>query len=167
MAKAKIESTPPDARAAGLETRELPCKLSDTELMERGEQLASSVELSEKIREQKRAALRGYNVELKAQEEIQTKLCKAIDTGAEPRNVSCQWHDSTEKPERFLTRTDTGEEIYRRALDPHELQQSMFAAVPTENVSGGDAENENDDDDFDDSAFGDDDDSDVAGDAAH
>lgn len=171
MAKESTSENGPVSK--GFESRPIKCVLTEAEKIDRGARLAVVDSELRATREKKRAVMRGFNVEIKGFEEDQEKLDTAIRNGFEVREIQCEWFEEADKPEMFLVCVETGEEVFRRALDQHEIttrerarQKDLFGdATHSTSSAGEDADNSDDDDGFDDDAF--DGDGDADGDAAH
>ena len=100
------------------ETRILNCKLTEHELMERGEELAAELKgVAELIRE--RAAI---NAQIKPREQAVERLVTVFDTKEEAREVECDWRFDWPKGVKVLYRTDTFEEIERKEITEAERQ---------------------------------------------
>jgi len=115
------------SRAGGEDVvqRELPVKLTDVEMLERGDQLADLVQRHERVKAEKKRVDAGFNSDLKEIEAEQAGLARAIDTGTEDRLVRCHWVEDLEHNCRRLIRQDTGEEVDVEALTPDDLQEDL------------------------------------------
>jgi hypothetical protein len=103
------------------ETRELACKLNDTELLQRGDAMADA-ELQIEQLKLKRGEL---GDKLKAQRALRRKFAGVIDSGEERRDVRCVWQRDDAKNCFRLVRQDTLAEIDTRAMTAADRQEDM------------------------------------------
>lgn len=104
-----------------VETRELQCTLTESELLARGAALAEAELQIERLK-LKRADV---SAEIKAQRELRRELAGVIDTGTERRDVRCVWIEDFSKNCFRLIRQDTGEEVDTRAMTADDRQLAM------------------------------------------
>lgn len=104
------------------ETRSLPVKLNDSELLERGDGVAAA-EL--KIEELKIVRVQ-LNADIREQVLIRARLCHIIDKGEENRDIACTWTGDYAHNVWHLHRDDTGEVIDRRPMVAADRQAEMF-----------------------------------------
>lgn len=108
--------------------RQLPCKLTDVELLERGESMAEAELQIDALKADRRAV----NKQINEQVDLRNKLAHAIESGEEMRVVSCRWNaDESQKLWR-LVRSDTDEEIEQRPMNAADLQGSL--SFPSDDV---------------------------------
>jgi hypothetical protein len=114
-------------RMQGTIERELPVKLTEQEVRDYGEALASAELDLQRVKDEKSAALTKFGERMKDLSERIAKHATAIDKGEENRLVSCRWDEDFATKSRWLTRLDTGTEVpdSRRAMTTDELQQSL------------------------------------------
>lgn len=104
------------------ETRELLCKLNDTELLHRGDAMADAELRIEQIK-LKRSE---FGDKLKAERAMRRKLAGVIDSGEERRDVRCVWIEKFEQNCFELVRQDTGAVIDTRAMTAADRQTDML-----------------------------------------
>lgn len=104
------------------ETRSLPVKLTDSELLERGDAVAAA-EL--KIEELKIVRVQ-LNADIREQVLVRARLCHIIDKGEENRDTACVWTGDYEHNVWSLHRVDTGEVIDQRPMVAADRQAQMF-----------------------------------------
>jgi hypothetical protein len=114
-----------DQRIARTESKTLPVKLTDRELRERGDSLASVIQdLNTEERRQVdiKAQMKARISELDARK---TQLAITISRREEDRDVTVDvWHDYG-RLQVSVIRRDTGEEIHRRGMTQDEMQQPL------------------------------------------
>lgn len=105
------------------EIRVLNCTLTDKEKQRYGDQLAELIGVRESLREEHKAASALLRERFKGLDEEIEKLCCAIRTGAELRDVTCQAEvlGST----YMAIRTDTGETVEERNATSSERQTEL------------------------------------------
>lgn len=103
------------------EERELQVKLTEKELLARGDEMADC-ELAIETLKIERLQL---NKRIKAHIDQRGKLGHVIDSGAEGRTVKCEWRPDFAKNVFRLVRTDTGEEVDTRAMTGTDRQGSL------------------------------------------
>lgn len=103
-------------------TRKLVVKLSESELAERGEEMA--VETMKKLRlEFQRSAI---NRAIKPHKERSEELAAVIEAGEEERSVLCYWSYDWRMNLRYLYRSDTGEQIDTELIPEGKKQTDLF-----------------------------------------
>ncbi len=112
-------------------TMKLPCDLTDADRLRIGETLTSEIKAREQVEAAKKAAVRDFNVALKAHRAQEHDLNESLFTGKELREV-----DIEERPDYvagivFIHRLDTGDCVQQRAIDPDERQVKMGLDGPT------------------------------------
>ena len=111
--------------------RDLPCKLSDAELIKIGKQLATLQKEIDGYRDKQR--------ELAAKIRPLAKMVSAhvtsIDNGTELRLVKCEVHEGPGVNIRIV-RTDTGETIENRAMTESERQGNWLQATEDASAKG-------------------------------
>lgn len=114
-----------ELRMVKTESRNLPVKLSETELRDRGDQLAAVIQdvNSEESRQvDVKTQMKARLTELDAKK---SQLAITISRREEYRDVTVEiWHDY-ERLKVFTVRKDTGEEIHRRAMVSEEMQRPL------------------------------------------
>lgn len=109
------------------EKRKLPVQLSELELLERGKQLADTVDQIAALEKRKAEFNAAITEELKAEKAQQAELAKAVETGEELHKIRCEWTSDMGAKEWALHRDDTGEVIQRQTMTAEELQMSLHA----------------------------------------
>lgn len=99
-------------------SRELSCKLTEEELLERGDRMAAA-ELAIEVLKGKRKL---QNAEISAQVELRAELAHTIESGVEDRDVKCKWIGNFTTNQWALIRQDTGEEVESRAMTAQDRQ---------------------------------------------
>lgn len=110
-------------------TKNLPVKLTRSELVERREELAKLVQEALDLTEKKRQATAAMNADLKKVTLRVAEISKAISTGLEERDVACEEHELFEINTIRTIRTDTGEVVGDRAISAKERQTSIATDV--------------------------------------
>lgn len=111
-------------------TRQLPCKLDDQELLDRGDDMANAELQIDKLKADRRAT----NKQILEQVDRRNKLAHTIESESEMRDVSCRWHPRESEKQWELVREDTGVVVETRAMTAADLQGNLLAPV-----DGGDA----------------------------
>jgi hypothetical protein len=114
-----------DLKLARTESKTLPVKLTERELRERGDSLASVIQdlnTEEHRQVDIKAQMKARVSELDARK---TQLAITISRREEDRDVTIEvWHDY-ERVRVYAVRRDTGEEIYSRSMTPEEMQRPL------------------------------------------
>jgi chromosome segregation ATPase len=108
------------------ETRELPCELTDAELLQRGDAMAECEMAIDKLKD-KRSKL-SKKIGEKRKERFE--LAEVIESGEEPRDVQCKWIEDFTHNLKRLIRQDTGKEVEQATMSAAERQLSMEAPGP-------------------------------------
>lgn len=109
------------------ETRLLPCKLTDTELDIRRDQIAQLVSELAAAEQARKDAAAAHRLVIDDLDERIGLVAREIREKSELRQVEVREEIDQETAVADTVRTDTGEVIARRALSPHERQASLFA----------------------------------------
>jgi len=105
-----------------IETRELLCELTETELLQRGDQMADA-----ELRVQQLKLKRGkVSDEIKREQIVRYELASVIDTGKEARDVECVWMPDYAHSVFRLMRRDTGEIVETRVMSAADRQMGML-----------------------------------------
>ena len=107
------------------ETRYLPCKLTDAEVMTKGEELAAFELEREKAITKKKKSLVKHNQAIKDLGAKIGLLSEQIETREESRNVPVTHEQRFEENAVVTIRLDTKEEIERRPMDEHDRQSEL------------------------------------------
>jgi hypothetical protein len=109
----------------GLFYERLPCQLEAQELLLKSRALAQLLSDQEAIEAEKKDASAEFKRRLDAVEGDLSALGLEVRTGREYREVGCiERADYTDNRVEII-RTDTGEIVRMRPLEPHERQQSL------------------------------------------
>lgn len=106
--------------------RNLPVKLTQEEVKERGAQHADALISYEKVEEEKRASAADYASQLKTLRANMKRFAEAVKTHEESRAVKCLWQPNFIKKKMELIRQDTGEVVERRDMAESERQESLL-----------------------------------------
>jgi hypothetical protein len=104
--------------------RKLPCKLTEDELLARGDAMAQAELEIEELRARRKA----LNTEIRDQVDLRARLAHVIEAGVEDRAVVCKWIDNFAANQSLLIRQDTGAEVESRTLTASELQTEFDLA---------------------------------------
>lgn len=138
----------------GTTTRELSCKLNDTEVRERGEEMAREKKEIERLE----ARRKSLNASIRAKADRITELAKAINERVEVREVLCEWRADYQNKRHDLIRTDTGAVLQQRAMTAADMQTRLPGVDRATAEQREDAEDAAEDEVDDELADGDDDD---------
>ncbi len=108
-----------------VEHRPLPVKLTDAELLERGESMAAAELAIDALREKRALIGRG----IKDEEKKRAELAAVIERGTEDRQVRCAWIEDYPHNVWNLVRQDTGETVDTRAMTAADRQGSLAIDV--------------------------------------
>jgi hypothetical protein len=141
--------------ASNIVIRELACKLTADELLQRGDAMADCEMAIDKLKD-KRGKL-SKKIGEKRKERFD--LAEMIERGEETREVSCEWREDFAKNVKRLIRRDTGGEVEQVTMTAAERQMMIESPVPgrDDTIDLDDVPDDDDDDDEDP-----DDDSDAA-----
>jgi hypothetical protein len=101
--------------------RQLPCKLTEAELLERGESMAEAELQIDSLKADRRAVQKQINEQI----DLRNKLAHTVDSGEEMRVVQCRWQAAESQKLWRLIREDTDTEIETRAMTAADLQGSL------------------------------------------
>lgn len=108
-----------------VEVRELPCKLTEKERMDKAKLLAQSVTEKSEAEDQRKAMASDYKAKIDGMEAQIQRLSGHVTTGMESRRVDCVWEFDLDRKTKFLIRTDTGETVSQARLTQDELQAKL------------------------------------------
>jgi hypothetical protein len=133
--------------ASNIVIRELACKLTADELLQRGDAMADCELVIDKLKD-KRGKL-SKKIGEKRKERFD--LAEMIERGEETREVNCEWREDFAKNVKRLIRRDTGNEVEHVTMTAEERQLSMEAPAPgDETINLDDVPDDDDDEDTDD-----------------
>lgn len=101
--------------------KQLLCRLTDSEVLRKGEALAAARLLIEELKDQRKAV----NERINAQQDEVLKLAQLIDARSEERDVPCKWVEDFTHKVRKLIRQDTGEEVESAIMTADDLQDEL------------------------------------------
>jgi hypothetical protein len=104
--------------STGRTTREVECPLTETEVRERGEEMAAAEREAERLKVRRRA----LNVQIRGRLDRMTELAKTIESKSEMREVSCTWRPDYQRKVFDLVRDDTGKVHEQRVMTANDLQ---------------------------------------------
>jgi len=106
-------------------TMDLPCKLTDTELRERGGKLARLLQQADELQAELNAAKAEFKARYELLQKTASEIATEIRSGHAMRAVNCvDLEDFSEKTVKLI-RSDTGEVVETRAMTPDELQRPI------------------------------------------
>ena len=101
--------------------RVLPVKLTEAELVERGQRMALAELKIETLKSERKL----LNARIGEQVETRAALASVIDNGVEDRAVKCKWSADYAAKVWTLRRLDTVDEVDRRDMTADDLQTAM------------------------------------------
>ena len=102
--------------------RMLHVKLEPAEIQERGERLAAICETLERVDLEKKEKVKEYDTQIKGHKKEIALLSEMINRGTEERSVRVVDKPDLERACFVQYRTDTGEVVQERPMNPHELE---------------------------------------------
>jgi hypothetical protein len=99
----------------------LPCKLTETEVAERGEQMAECELAEEKLKAERRQ----LNGQITVQVRERARLGHIIDNKEEDREIECKWISNYASNQWLLIRQDTGQQVDAVTMTGRDLQGSL------------------------------------------
>ena len=127
-----------EAEPTGRTTRELECPLNETEVRERGEEMAGAEREAERLKVRRRA----LNVQIRGRLDRMTELAKAIESRSEMRELPCTWRPDYKRKVFDLIRDDTDEVVEQRVMTAADLQGRLPHMTRDEAEAAEDAEDE-------------------------
>jgi hypothetical protein len=104
------------------EDRELQVKLTERELLQRGDEMAEQDINIEKLKLERSE----YTSKINALGKRRNELAHTIERGTEARKVRCEWVEDFAKNVLRLKRLDTGEEVDTRPMTATDRQEDIF-----------------------------------------
>jgi len=127
MAK-KVVEPEPEYTVLRTGSESLACKLTDPERLERGRELAQTLEDIKALESEHEMEKRAMKSDMASLEAKRDRLSLELSRGEEKRTVDTE--DRTAKDNRVeRVRKDTGEVIFSRAMTPEELQHELSLEV--------------------------------------
>ncbi len=114
----------------GLITRELVCSLTDGERRAKGQEIARAIEEISTLEEEKKAATRDLNEQIKTARKHVAELARHLREGSELRIIDCREDPEYRTGTMRIVRSDNGEVVEVRALKPSERQAPLFEVKP-------------------------------------
>jgi hypothetical protein len=102
--------------------RELPCELTDAELLERGESMAACEGAVDELKAERRR----LNASIREQSDRRADLAKIIESKTETRDVPCVWEPDYDLKRYDLIRTDTKAPVEQREMPEADLQMRLM-----------------------------------------
>lgn len=109
----------------GIFLQKVRCKLTDEELIQRGQEHAEACEQIERVNIEKKAAMASYRSRLNDLVEEEKMIREVVETRSEEREVECIEKEDAQRPEMVTYRCDTLAEISRRAMTEDERQGEL------------------------------------------
>lgn len=109
--------------------RELPCVLTEAEMSQRAQDTAQKLAQIDEIESQRKSANIAFKKQLTALNADMRQLSREFREGRAMRDVPCELWIYPDEDRAELVRTDTGEVIFKRALEPSEKQGNLFQLV--------------------------------------
>lgn len=104
----------------------LPCRLTEAELLERGEALAIERDERNKLVAVAKATAADYKQRIESRDSEVDRLAMIVRDKAETRPVVCELRRDMERGVMETWRTDTGELVATRVLESHERNLELF-----------------------------------------
>jgi hypothetical protein len=123
-------------RELGREQRELACRLTETELLARGETMAEAELEIGKLKEHRK----GINGAIADYSATRNKLAKVIEDGEELRMVDCVWIEDIAHNVQNCIRQDTGAQVGQRAMTAADHQLGLELNAADADGADGDAD---------------------------
>ncbi len=109
-----------------MKTERLSCKLTDTEIRERGEQLADLRKQIAEVEATKKNTAENFKSQIITLVTRADDVTEEINTKSEVRDVEVTEEKDYDKKQAYTIRLDTGESVRTRALTPQELQRPLL-----------------------------------------
>jgi hypothetical protein len=104
---------------------ELPCQLTEDEMLDRSRKLAGMHQQQLEIEDKKKQAMNEFTARLKKVSGDIHYTSNVISSGKEARNVECRLDYFWEEGRKVLIRLDTGEAVSDEVIPDYERQQHM------------------------------------------
>ncbi len=109
-----------------MKTERLSCKLTETEIRERGEKLADLRKQIADVEAGKKNAMENFKSQLTTLIKVADDVTEEINTKSEFRDVEVTEEKDYVKKQGLTIRLDTNEIVRTRALTPQELQRPLL-----------------------------------------
>lgn len=107
------------------EKRQLYCKLTQVEFIERATEFARLSSEVDEIDVERKAVAKGFKDRIGGVHARMAVLRGAVKERREKRDVACSWHADWASKSMLLRRDDTGEVIDARTMTADEVQQGF------------------------------------------
>jgi hypothetical protein len=107
--------------ASDVEMRELPCKLTEAELLQRGDAMADAELAIDKLKDKRTKITKKIGEKRKERFELGV----VIDRGEEARDVRCVWIEDFTHNCKRLVRQDTGDTVEEATMTAEDRQLAM------------------------------------------
>ena len=111
-----------------MNTERLSCRLTETEIRERGERLADLRKQIAEVEAAKKSAAENFKAQIMSLVDDADDVTVEINTKSEFRAVEITEEKNYDKKQAYTIRLDTGETVRTRALTPQELQRPLLMA---------------------------------------
>ncbi len=113
-----------------MEYQDLACRLTDDEVAQKADELASRLLEKKKLDLERTVAANRFKDQLKDIDGSIATLANTVRTHEEYRSVACVWKRDDGRSLMVLIRTDTGEQIDMREQRPDERQVELAIVEP-------------------------------------
>ena len=121
-----------------MQTKILPCKLTEQELHDYSMTLARKTAKLQSVKEEKKAADADFNKDIKLLALDISQLATTINKGYEDKDVEVEWTHDWAKGTKTMHRLDTGEVVMKDApIEAHEKQGTLTEVKFGEAAEGG------------------------------
>jgi hypothetical protein len=129
-------ATPPGPDGPTTIAIELECTLTDAEVQEHGEAMASNEREIDRLKTRRKS----LNAQIRAKYDAMTELAQAIDSRREVRDITCTWRPDYTRKVWELQREDTKAIVRTRQMSSLDLQTRL----PLESAGAADAAEDDD-----------------------
>lgn len=109
--------------AKNTEHRSLSCDLTEAEVKEKADQLASTIKAREEAEAARKRDADKHKDTIKTLDGHIAGLAESVRDRSERRLVECRWERDDQARKMICHRTDTGEVIEKRAMTDEELEE--------------------------------------------
>jgi hypothetical protein len=108
------------------ETRVLPCKLTENEILEYANDMAIKLEEKDMEERRKKEVVAEYTQKLTSLDATIVSLSNKVRNKEEHRDVECEWEFDWEGDTKKLIRLDTGEVVKKVQIQDYERQKNLI-----------------------------------------
>lgn len=108
-----------------MEYRTLPVSLSDDDVKQKGDVLATRIEQLDDIEQRRKASADSFKEQQKEAQGDIASLARQVRTRLEHRVIGCAWERDDARLSMLLVRQDTGEIVETRPMCDDERQHSL------------------------------------------